>query len=83
MSRLQRNDLENIPAFWAAGLILVAVGPALWLAQVLFYGFVVARLAHSLAYVTKQSHEIRATCYSFGSLIVIYMAVHVLWVVLI
>lgn len=25
--RMHRNDLENIPAFWAAGLIFVAVSP--------------------------------------------------------
>ena len=38
--RMHRNDLENIPAFWAAGLIFVAVAPPLWLAQGLLYGFV-------------------------------------------
>ena len=29
--RMHRNDLENIPAFWIAGLLFVAVSPALWL----------------------------------------------------
>ena len=77
--RMHRNDLENIPAFLAAGLLFVAVDPMLWLAQVLMYGFVLARLAHFAAYTTKQSHEIRATFYSVGSLIVIYMATSVLW----
>lgn len=72
--RMHRNDLENIPAFWAAGLLFVAVGPPLWLAQVAMYGFVVARVAHTLAYATAQSHEMRATFYTFGSLIVIAMA---------
>lgn len=81
--RMHRNDLENIPAFLVAGLLFVAVNPALWLAQWLFYGFVAARLAHFLAYATKQTHEVRATFYTFGSLIVIYMTVHVLWVVLV
>lgn len=80
--RMHRNDLENIPGFWAAGLIFVAVAPPLWLAQVLMYGFLAARLAHSLAYATKQSHETRATFYTIGSLIVIYMALHVLAVML-
>lgn len=79
--RMHRNDLENIPAFWAVGLLFVAVGPALWLAQVLMYGFLAARLAHFWAYATKQTHEVRATFYTIGSLIVIYMALHVIWTV--
>ncbi len=80
--RMHRNDLENIPAFWVAGLLFVAVNPALWLAQVLMYGFVLARAARFVAYATKQTHEIRATFYTTGSLIVIYMALHTLWAVL-
>lgn len=76
--RMHRNDLENIPAFWAAGLIFVAVAPPLWLAQGLLYGFVVARAAHAGAYATAQSHEVRATFYTVGSLIVIAMAVYAL-----
>ena len=78
--RMHRNDLENVPAFWIAGLLFVAVNPAAWLAQALMYGFVLARLAHFLAYATKQTHEVRATFYTIGSAIVIYMAFHVLWV---
>ncbi len=80
--RMHRNDLENIPAFWAVGLLFVAVDPVLWLTKTMMYGFVLNRLAHSVAYMTKQTHEVRATFYTFGSLIVIYMACHVLWVVL-
>ena len=76
--RMHRNDLENIPAFWAAGLIFVAVAPPLWLAQGLLYGFVAARACHALAYATAQSHEVRATFYSVGSLIVMAMAGYVL-----
>lgn len=81
--RLHRNDLENIPAFWAAGLLFVLVDPALWLTQLVMYGFVVARLAHFWAYATERSHELRATFYTIGSVIVIYMAGHVLWVALV
>ena len=76
--RMHRNDLENIPAFLACGLIFVAVSPSLMIANILMYGFVGARFAHSLAYVTKQSHEIRATFYTIGSLAVIAMAVYAL-----
>jgi glutathione S-transferase len=77
--RMHRNDLENIPAFLMAGLLFVTVDPALWTAQVLMYGFVLARLTHFVVYATKQTHEIRSTFYTIGSMIVIYMAVHILW----
>lgn len=80
--RMHRNDLENIPAFWMAGLLFVVVDPSLGWAKFLMYGFVLARFAHFLAYATKQSHEVRATFYTIGSLIVIYMACHVLWAAL-
>ena len=80
--RMHRNDLENIPGFLFAGLLFVVVEPSLLLAQVLMFGFVLARLGHFAAYVSKQSHEIRATFYTIGSLIVIYMATHALWSVL-
>lgn len=73
--RIHRNDLENIPAFWAIGLLFVLISPPLAAAQWLMYGFVGARLAHTIAYSTAQSHEVRATFYTIGSLIVIAMAV--------
>ena len=76
--RMQRNDLENIPAFLAAGLIFVAAGPSLLLANILMYAFVAARLAHTIAYATRQRHEVRATFFSIGSIIVIIMAAYAL-----
>ncbi len=76
--RMHRNDLENIPAFLACGLLFVAAGPSYLLANILMYGFVVARLVHTLAYGTKQSHEVRATLYTIGSGAVIIMAGYVL-----
>lgn len=76
--RMHRNDLENIPAFLACGLLFVIAGPSILLANVLMYGFVVARLLHTVAYATKQSHEVRATFYTIGSVVVIIMAIYVL-----
>ena len=76
--RMHRNDLENIPAFWVAGLLFVAAAPPHWLAVTLFAGFVLARLAHAWAYATAQNHEVRATFYSVGSAMVIFMALWVL-----
>ncbi len=76
--RIQMNDLENVPFFLAAGFLYVLTGPPLQLAQGLFYGYVVSRLLHFLAYFTGQIHEIRATFWTVGSVIVIYMSVFVL-----
>jgi glutathione S-transferase len=80
--RMHRNDLENIPAFWIAGLLFVLADPSLLISQLLMYGFVAARAAHFVAYATRQSHEVRATFYTIGSLIVIYMSLHALFILL-
>lgn len=76
--RMHRNDLENIPAFLACGLLYVATGPTVLMANILMYGFVGARLLHAAAYISKQTHEVRATFYTIGSVIVMIMAVCVL-----
>ena len=76
--RMHRNDLENIPAFLACGLLYVATGPTVLMANILMYGFVGARLLHAAAYISKQTHEVRATFYTIGSVIVMIMAFCVL-----
>jgi glutathione S-transferase len=76
--RMHRNDLENIPAFLGCGLLFVAVSPPLIWVNILMYTFVATRLAHTIAYATGQRHEVRATFYTIGSLIVIGMAIYVL-----
>jgi uncharacterized MAPEG superfamily protein len=76
--RMHRNDLENIPAFLAIGLLFVAVGPSLWLTIALMGTFVVMRLVRAAVYATAQRHEVRAVPYTIGSLVVIFMALYVL-----
>lgn len=76
--RMHRNDLENIPAFLAAGLLFVIVEPALVLAQIVFYGFVAARLLHFWAYLSAKPHEWRAAFYSVGVLLTMFMSAYVL-----
>ncbi len=76
--RMHRNDTENIPVFLVAGLLFVLTGPPLWVAQLLLYGYVASRLAHFWAYLTARPHEVRATFFSIGSLIVIGMAISTL-----
>ena len=72
--RMQRNDTENLPPFFAAGLLFVLTEPSLLIAQIVFYGYVAARLGHTLAYATGQIHEIRAGFFSVGSLLNMAMA---------
>lgn len=76
--RMNLNDLETIPGFLAAGFLFVMTGPPLLLAQILIWTFVGSRAAHFIAYSTAQLHDVRAFCWTWGSLSVIAMAVYVL-----
>lgn len=72
--RIQLNDLENLPFFIAAGFFYILTDPSLLTARILLYGYVVSRLLHFIAYATKQTHDVRATFWTIGSVILIYMA---------
>jgi glutathione S-transferase len=71
--RIQLNDLENLPFFLVAGLLYVLTQPSLLLAQLLLYGYVASRLLHFAAYLTARTHDTRATLWTVGSLILIFM----------
>ena len=71
--RIQLNDLESLPYFLVAGLLFVLTDPSLTLARWLLYGFVVTRFLHFAAYFTAQTHDMRATLWTPGSLILIFM----------
>lgn len=73
--RIQMNDLENLPYFLIAGLLYVFTEPGLSTAQWLFYGYVLTRFAHFIAYLTAQTHDVRAALWTLGALILIYMGV--------
>lgn len=76
--RIQQNDLENLPFFFVAGALYVLTSPPLALAQVLFYGYAVSRLLHFAAYFTAQTHDVRASLWTIGSLIIVFMTLAVL-----
>ena len=80
--RIQMNDLENVPFFLAAGFLFILTNPPLALAQWLLYGYVVSRLLHFLAYVSAQTHDLRAAVWTVGSLIIVFMAGWSLWTAL-
>ena len=77
--RINLNDLESIPGFLAAGLLLVLSNPPVLFAQILIWAYVAARAAHFIAYLTAQLHDVRALCWTFSSLSVIAMAGYVLF----
>lgn len=76
--RIHLNDLENLPFFLFAGLLYAFTAPPLGLAQGLLYGYVVSRLLHFGAYLGAYSHDVRATLWTIGSLILIFMSCSVL-----
>jgi glutathione S-transferase len=71
--RIQLNDLENLPYFLVAGFLFVLAEPSLLLARVLLYGYVASRLLHFWAYLTAKDHEVRATFWTIGSLILVFI----------
>lgn len=76
--RIQLNDLENLPYFLVAGFLYVLTEPSLWAARILLYGYVVTRLLHFAAYLTAQTHDLRATFWTLGSLILLFMTLSTL-----
>ena len=71
--RIHQNDLENLPFFLVAGFLYVLTEPRLLLAQALLYGYVLSRLLHFAAYLTARTHDTRATLWTVGSVILVFM----------
>ena len=80
--RIQMNDLENLPFFLVAGFLYILTEPSLMLARVLLYGYVVSRLLHFAAYASARTHDTRATLWTVGSVILIFMTCRTLFVAL-
>lgn len=76
--RMHRNEGENTPLFLVAGLLFVSASPPVTLAAIMMYGYIVARFAHGYAYITERDHEVRATFFSIGALLIVGMTVYAL-----
>lgn len=76
--RIQRNDLENIPLFFAIGLVYVLLGASPLGATVYFWLFTLARIAHTVVYV-RNMQPARAICWGIGVLCLVGMSAAVLW----
>ena len=76
--RIQANNVENLPFFLAAGLLYVLTAPSLLAARLAFYGYVISRFLHFLAYLTAQTHDVRSIFWTIGSLILIFITARTL-----
>jgi glutathione S-transferase len=76
--RIHQNDLENLPFFVLTGALFVLTDPSLLVARILFFGYVLSRLAHSAAYLSAATHDTRAKLWTPGSLVLIFMTVRTL-----
>jgi len=75
IGRAHRNDLENLLLFTTAGGLYVAVeGPQL--AGLVYCGlFLIARLLHTIAYLTARP-LLRRNAYTLGFLVIVAMSAH-------
>jgi uncharacterized MAPEG superfamily protein len=78
--RIQRNDLENIPLFFAIGLIYVLTNATPTGAAAYCWSFTIARVLHTVFY-TAHLQPWRAICYGIGALATIGMMVRIVMVV--
>lgn len=74
--RIQRNDGENIPPFFAIGLIFVLSGASPFGAAAYCWTFTVARLVHTVVYLARLQPW-RALAYLTGYLCILGMAVQI------
>lgn len=79
--RIQRNDLEAIPIFFAIGLIYVLTGASPFGAKFFCWTFTLARLVHTYCY---QNHiqPGRAISFVIGASATVLMALRILWTTL-
>jgi uncharacterized membrane protein YecN with MAPEG domain len=79
--RIQRNDIENIPIFFAVGLVYVLTGASPFGAKFFCWTYTLARIAHTYFY-TNQMQPGRAISFVVGSAALVLMALRVLWTTL-
>jgi uncharacterized MAPEG superfamily protein len=76
--RIQRNDLENIPIFFALGLVYVlATHPSSRGAAIYLWTFTISRFLHTAVYMAELQ-PFRALFWGVGVLTLIGMAVQVI-----
>ncbi len=82
IARAHRNDLENLLPFFIGGALYLYAGATTAVGAVYFALFLLARSAHTYAYL-KQKARMRRNTFTLGWLITIAMSVHAAWAALI
>jgi glutathione S-transferase len=75
--RIQRNDAENVPSFYALGLVYVLSGASATGAFWYCWTYTVARVLHTVMYM-NHLQPYRAICFFVGVLCQVGMAVSIL-----
>ena len=76
--RIQRNDAENVPTFYALGLVYVLSGASATGAIWYFWTYTVARVLHTIMYM-NHLQPYRAICFVVGMLCQVGMAISILF----
>ena len=76
--RIQRNDTENVPIFFALGLVYVLAGASASGAALYCWTYTLARIAHTVAY-TFQLQPWRAIAFLIGAACQVGMAVQLVF----
>lgn len=76
--RAHRNDLENLLPFFVGGTIYILSGAATTAGAAYFGVFLLARYAHTFAYL-KQKARLRRDAYTLGWLVTIVISIHAAW----
>jgi uncharacterized MAPEG superfamily protein len=73
--RAHRNDLENVLTFLFVGFVFVLLHPPLAAARIYLWGFLAARVLHSIFYIrSMQPH--RTIAFAVGAVLMGAMIVH-------
>jgi uncharacterized MAPEG superfamily protein len=75
--RIQRNDGENIPVFFAVGFLYVLIGASAFGAAAYCWTFTAARVLHTITYMAHLQPW-RAICYGIGVFCLIGMSVQII-----
>jgi uncharacterized MAPEG superfamily protein len=76
--RIQRNDAENVPTFYALGLVYVLSGASPTGAFWYFWTYTIARVLHTVMYM-NHLQPYRAICFVVGMLCQVGMAFSILF----
>ena len=79
--RAHRNDLENLLPFFVGGTLYILSGAATIAGAAYFGVFLLARYAHTFAYL-KQKARLRRDAFTLGWLVTIVISLHAAWAAL-